>query len=139
MKNILTVLFTSIFILSCTLNDKSIESKISAEVQNTSELNLSIYNDFDWDALIILSPYTTIEKIEKQKEIDLSNVSNSIERLDHINLLVFLKKGKAVKYSELKRSIINFDTSKEIIKKENANFKLTSDLEDNRHKVLKVK
>lgn len=139
MKRIFTLLFSSMILFSCSLNDKSIESKISVELQNTNELNLSNYNDFDWDSLIILNPYSNIEKIEKEKDINLSDVSTSIEKLDNINLIVFLKKGKAVKYSELNRSIADFDKNQDIIEKEKANFELTSDLENNGPKVLKVK
>lgn len=139
MKRILTLLFLSTILFSCSLNDKSIESKISEELQNSNELNLSNYNDFDWDSLIILNPYSNIEKIEKEKDINLSDVSTSIEKLDNINLIVFLKKGKAVKYSELHRSIADFDKYQDIIGKEKANFDLTSDLENNGSKVLKIK
>lgn len=131
MKRILTLLFLSTILFSCSLNDKSMESKISVELQNTNELNLSNYNDFDWDSVIILNPYSNIEKIEKEKDINLSDVSTSIERLDNINLVVFLKNGKAVKYSEVHRSIADFDNYQDIIEKQNANFKLISDLKDN--------
>jgi len=139
MKSILTLLFLSTILFSCSLNDKSIESKISVELQNTNELNLSNYNDFDCESLIILNPYSNIKKIEKEKDINLSDVSTSIERLDNINLIVFLKKGKAVKYSELNRNIADFDKYQDIIEKEKANFELTSDLENNGSKVLKIK
>lgn len=131
MKRIFSILLLSILLFSCCLNDKSIESKIVSELQDIKELNLSNYNDFDWDSVIILNPYSNIEKIEKEKDINLSDVSTSIERLDNINLVVFLKNGKAVKYSEVHRSIADFDNYQDIIEKQNANFKLISDLKDN--------
>ena len=87
------------------------------ELENSKELNLSNYNEFEWDSLIILGPYSNIEKIKMEKSIDLSNVSNSIEMLDNINLIVFLKEGKAVRYSEISRNITDFNDYQEIIKK----------------------
>ncbi|MDO5510766.1 MAG: hypothetical protein Q4F57_08720 [Weeksellaceae bacterium] len=98
------------------------ESLISKEIENTKGLNLSVYNEFDWDSLIILSPYTSLDLVEKQFYLDLSNVSNSIEMLDSINLIIFLQNNKAVKYVELSRNIADFDSNHEIIDKKNAQF-----------------
>ena len=126
-----------ISIISCSINEKSLESIILNELENSKELNLSNYNEFEWDSLIILGPYSNIEKIKMEKSIDLSNVSNSIEMLDNINLIVFLKEGKAVRYSEISRNITDFNDYQEIIKKENANFIL--DVNQNNSKILRIK
>ena len=137
MKKIITFIILITSIVSCSINEKSLESLILNELENSKELNLSNYNEFDWDSLIILGPYSNIEKIEMEKNIDLSNVSNSIEMLDNINLIVFLKQGKVVRYSEINRNIADFNDYQEIIKKENSNF--TLDVNQNNTKILKVK
>ena len=133
----LETLSVIISIISCSINEKSLESIILNELENSKELNLSNYNEFEWDSLIILGPYSNIEKIKMEKSIDLSNVSNSIEMLDNINLIVFLKEGKAVRYSEISRNITDFNDYQEIIKKENANFIL--DVNQNNSKILRIK
>lgn len=132
---ILFILITSLF--SCSINEKSLENYISTEIENSNELNLSNYSKFDRDSIIILGPYSNMEEIEKENKIDLSNVSNSIESLDSINLIIFLKGSKAVKYSEISRSIADFNHYKEIIKKDNANFVL--EVNQNNMKILKIK
>jgi|SRR5690554_77908 len=137
MKKIITFVILIISIISCSINEKSLESIILNELENSKELNLSNYNEFEWDSLIILGPYSNIEKIKMEKSIDLSNVSNSIEMLDNINLIVFLKEGKAVRYSEISRNITDFNDYQEIIKKENANFIL--DVNQNNSKILRIK
>lgn len=132
---ILFILITSLF--SCSINEKSLENYISTEIENSNELNLSNYTKIDWDSIIILGPYSNMEEIEKENKIDLSNVSNSIESLDSINLIILLKGSKAVKYSEISRSIADFNHYKEIIKKDNANFVL--EVNQNNMKILKIK
>src|SRR5690554_6949289 len=42
-----------ISIISCSINEKSLESIILNELENSKELNLSNYNEFKWDSLII--------------------------------------------------------------------------------------
>lgn len=137
MTKILTVVILITSLISCSTNEKSLESLILNEIENSQKLNLSNYNEFGWDSIIILEPYSNIEKIEKEKNIDLSDVNDSIEMLDSINLIIFLKDGKAVKYSEISRNIADFDHYQEIIKKENANFILS--VNQNNSKILKIK
>lgn len=127
-------LFFPLFLIGCNTNQKSIENRILAEISNTKELNFSHYNDFEWDSLIILRPYSNIQLIEKEYNIDLSGVSESIEILDTINLIVFLNNNKATKYAELTRDQGDFSATI-IIKKENANFRLSN----NNTFVIKIK
>ena len=129
MKRILVKLILFLIIISCNKNDYILESKISAEIIQNKELNLSKYNDFEWDSLIVISPYSNLEKIANQNKLDLSNVSKSIESLDDINLLVFLKNKKAVKTCELKRMYGDFNgIYGKIISKNKAQFYLTGDI-----------
>ena len=137
MKKIITFVILITSIISCSINEKSLENIIFKELEKSNELNLSNYNEFNWDSVIILGAYSNIEKVEKEKNIDLSNVSNSIEMLDYINLIVFLKHGKAVRYSEISRNVADFNDYQEVIKKNNANFIL--DVNQNNSKILKIK
>ena len=76
-----------------------------------------------YDELIILEPYSNIEKIQTELNLDLSNISkNQIYHSDFINLVVFLKKNKSIKISELDRNIGDFTDYKVLIKRENAYF-----------------
>lgn len=129
MKKILTTLILSFVIISCNKNDYILKSKISAEIIQTKELNLSNYNEFDWDSLIVISPYSNIQKIGNENKLDLANVSKSIESLDDINLIIFLKNKEAVKTCELKRMYGDFNgVYGQIIPKNKANFYMTGDI-----------
>ena len=129
MKKILTTLILSFVIISCNKNDYILESKISAEIIQKKELNLSNYNEFDWDSLIVISPYSNIQKIANENKLDLANVSKSIESLDNINLIIFLKNKEAVKTCELKRMYGDFNgVYGQIIPKNKANFYMTGDI-----------
>jgi hypothetical protein len=99
---------------------KIIETKIR---NNPKKISLSNIENLDYDALLILEPYSNIEETEKELNIDLSNIlENNIHSLDRINLLVFLKNSKSKYISELPRINGDFEDYKIIIKKENANF-----------------
>lgn len=99
---------------------KTIETKIK---ENPKKIDLTEIENFDYDQLLILEPYSNIEKIQNELKIDLSNVSeNPIHSLDGINLIVLLKKNKSVKISELKRANGDFEDYKVAINKENAIF-----------------
>lgn len=129
MKNFLTIAISIFLLNSCNKNDYLLESKISGEILQNKELKLSAYNEFEWDSLIIIEPYSNLEKIASEKNLNLSNINNSIESLDDINLLIFLKDKKAVKTCELERIYGDFNgIYGQIIQKKNANFYLTGDL-----------
>ncbi|ADQ82982.1 hypothetical protein J5295_09675 [Riemerella anatipestifer] len=129
MRKTLITLILCFAIFSCNKNDYILESKISAEIIQKKELNLSNYNDFEWDSLIIISPYSSLEKIATENKLNLENVSESIESLDDINLIIFLKDRKAVKTCELKRMYGDFSgIYGQIIPKNKANFYMTGDI-----------
>jgi hypothetical protein len=99
---------------------KTIESKIK---ENPKKIDLTEIENFDYDQLLILEPYSNIEKIENELKIDLSNISeNPIHSLDGINLIILLKKNKSVKISELKRANGDFKDYKVVIDREKALF-----------------
>lgn len=105
-------------------SDNSLTQKIESEFKSASEIiDLSNLSEFDWDNLLIIGPYSVIENIEKELNLNLKNIrENKIEFDDSINLLVFLKKGKSIKISEVSRGIGDFSNLRNLIKKKNAKF-----------------
>ena len=105
-------------------SDKDLTKIIEAKIKdNPEKISLSNIEDLDYDKLLILEPYSNIEKTEKSLNVDLSNISeNNIHSIDDINLLVFLKNNKSIKISELSRLNGDFGDYKILINKEDANF-----------------
>jgi hypothetical protein len=105
-------------------SDKDLTKIIEAKIKdNPEKISLSNIEDLDYDKLLILEPYSNIEKTEKSLNVDLSNISeNNIHSLDDINLLVFLKNNKSIKISELSRLNGDFGEYKILTNKEDANF-----------------
>ena len=105
-------------------SDKDLTKIIEAKIKdNPEKISLSNLEDLDYDKLLILEPYSNIEKTEKSLNVDLSNISeNNIHSLDDINLLVFLKNNKSIKISELSRLNGDFGEYKILTNKEDANF-----------------
>jgi hypothetical protein len=105
-------------------SDKTLTEKIEAEFKSETEIiDLSQLNSFEWDELLILGPYSVVDNIEKELNIDLENIrENGIEYSDFINLLIFLKDSKSIKISEVSRGIGDFTNLRQIIEKNNARF-----------------
>jgi len=75
-------------------SDNSLTEKIESEFKSKN-IDLTNLNDFDWENLLILGPYSLIDNIEKELNLNLENIrENGIEYDDSINLLVFLKNRK---------------------------------------------
>jgi hypothetical protein len=127
-----TKVLSLLFILSLTAcnklfqlnSDNNLTKIIEAKIKdNPQKISLSNIENLDYDKLLILEPYSNIGKTEKQLNVDLSNIiENNIHSLDDINLLVFLKKNKSIKISELSRLNGDFGDYKILINKEDANF-----------------
>jgi len=122
---VIGVLFLSI--ISCGYlfqlkNDEKLAEKIEKELNSENgAIDFAKMTDFDWDSLIILGPYTTIENIEKEFDLNLANIrQNGIHYSDYYDLVVFIKDKKSVKIVELKRAI---NSQRKIIKKEESKFK----------------
>lgn len=80
-------------------------------------------NSFEWNELLILGPYSVIDNVEKELNLNLENIrENGIEYNDSINLLIFLKDGKSVKISEVSRGIGDFTNLTQIVEKSKAKF-----------------
>lgn len=105
-------------------SDNVLTEKIVSEFKSNSKIiDLNYLNDFEWENLLILEPYSVIESVEKELNLDLENIrENRIEYDDSIHLLVFLKNGKSIKVSEVSRKIGDFSNLNYLIKKGNAKF-----------------
>lgn len=102
--------------------DKELGRKIKKEfILEKDSVHLSKLTEFDWDSIITLGPYSNIKAIEKELNIDLSNIRfNGIRHTDFYSLLVFLNKNKCVKIVELKTTRLNYQSR--ILKRENSVF-----------------
>ena len=125
MKKIFILLTTLLFMTSCQLkSDKSLTKIIETKIKdNPTKIDLTLIDKLDYDKLLILEPYTNIEKTQSELNVDLSNINgNQIHLSDGINLLVFLKNNKSIKISELNRKNGDFEDYKIFINRENALF-----------------
>ena len=124
---IIGIIFSSLFsceYLNQLSSDNSLTEKIESEFKSELEIiDLKNLNEFDWDNLLILGPYSVVDNIEKELNLNLENIrENGIEYDDSINLLVFLKNGKSIKISEVSRGIGDFSNLRNLISKESAEF-----------------
>lgn len=125
-KTLIAILLFAV--ISCNLqNDKDLSKKIYNEIKTTKQLDLKKINDFEWDAILILEPYSDPQKIGKDTDVDLSDVGGNIKSSDDYSLLVFLKDKKAVKTCEVKTEFNFNKIYSAIIPREMAEFKLTAD------------
>jgi len=105
-------------------SDNILTKRIETMFKSDSKIiDLSQLNSFEWDELIILGPYSVVENVENELNLDLENIrENKIEYDDSINLLVFLKNRKSIKISEVSRGIGDFMYLFLIIEKEKSKF-----------------
>ncbi len=114
--------FFSCQYLSQLNSDKTLTEKIEAEFKSEI-IDLTKLNSFEWNELLILGPYSVIDNVEKELNLDLENIrENGIEYSDSINLLIFLNNDKSVKISEVSRGIGDFTNLGQIIRKDKAKF-----------------
>ena len=125
MKKIFILLITLLIMTSCQLkSDKSLTKIIETKIKdNPMKIDLTSIDKLDYDKLLILEPYSNIEKTQTELNVDLSNINgNQIHLSDRINLLVFLKNNKSIKISELNRKNGDFENYKVFINRDNALF-----------------
>lgn len=129
MKKVILLILLTMNLYSCRYlsqlnSDKELTKNIETKIkENPKKIDLTEIENFDYDQLLILEPYSNIENIEYELKIDLSNISeNPIHSLDGINLIVLLKKNKSIKISELNRANGDFKDYKVVINRKNALF-----------------
>ncbi len=107
---------------SCNFSSSEIENRIDEDIKLHKKVDFTNLNTFEWDNLLILTPYSNLDNVEKRYKINLSNVSKTIESDDNINTIVFLSKNKAVKYVELRRKYGDFKNINGLTKKKESIF-----------------
>jgi len=81
--------------------ETKIDLFISEQEENIPfQFVLDTVSSFEWDELLIVSPYTDLERIE---EYDLSRFPNTIKSHDSFTFFGFIHNKKGVKWMDLKR------------------------------------
>ena len=81
----------------------------SGEVQ----IDIKSITSFDWDYLHIFTPYTTVEDVNNRLGFNWGKAYDTgIFQRDDINLLVFVKDNKVIKYYEVPLHYGNFSEIK---------------------------
>lgn len=99
------------------LTADKLQEKLATAIQEGSDkgnarVDIKSATDFTWDKMYVFPPYTTTESIRRTVGEDNSGIySVNIESRDDINLLVFLEKGKVVRYVALPRRLGDFSVS----------------------------
>lgn len=125
----IVLIILTLFLCSCQLrSDKILSEKVEVKFKAEAEsIDLSKLSDFEWDNILILGPYSNIERIENELKLDLSNIKeNRIQYNDPFNLIVFLDDNESVKIIELRRTIGDFKNTNELIPKDKAKFVKTT-------------
>lgn len=105
--------------------DKDLEDKIKKAVTSGDNiLDLSAVADFEWDSLLIITPYANFDDTEANLNIDLSRTKHvNIESRDDINQLIFYLNNEPIKMVEYPRVPGDFSDNKiEFISRDSAEF-----------------
>lgn len=108
-------------------SDKVLEDLIKEKVLSGQPiLDLDSIARFDWDSIIILTPYANPEDVSQRFKIDLSKIGRTnIQHRDDINVLIFVNDGQPVTVIEYPRYPGDFSTNDiEFIKRSEAQFRI---------------
>jgi hypothetical protein len=100
-----------------TENDAKLGSRIEAAISQSQRsghprLELTSLTPFSWDKVFVFSPYTSRDTINRTLGYHWSNSSaDQLEWNDSFELLVFVRHGRVIAYSAVKRIICNWDIS----------------------------
>jgi len=133
-KTILYILSIAL-LFSCEI--KSNDAKISNDIESLELLKKEITSgkelvqfdslmQFEWESLIILTPYSLPKKVGEKYNIDLTSIEHfAIESRDDINLIVFLKNNIPTRVIAYPRYPGDFsDNVIEVIRKTEANYSI---------------
>lgn len=131
---LLIYIFSSILFFSCEQNgnNKILDDKEHLEllkkeiISGKNIIRFESIMKFDWESLIILTPYSWAEQVGKENKIDLTTIEHfGIKSRDDINLIVFLKNNEPIRVIGYPRYPGDFSNNKiEIIDKSKANYKV---------------
>ncbi|OFX87830.1 MAG: hypothetical protein A2W99_16070 [Bacteroidetes bacterium GWF2_33_16] len=111
MKNLLVIFIGFILISACNSptskmeSDSNLESKLKGTVlSDTNSIIMKELTEFDWDSLLILTPYAIPEALEKSYNVNLKPIYEvGIDYRDDICLLIFFKNREIINYVEYPR------------------------------------
>jgi hypothetical protein len=104
-------------VVGCRENDKQFERDFKHAIdtaisENRANLELYALNKFEWDKCFVFFPYTPPEFIDAQLGFKWNDsVKTEIGMNDWFQLLVFVKGGRVVKYSKIRRNLCQWDLS----------------------------
>lgn len=105
--------------------DVSLKNKIIQKTKKSDTIDFSQITDFEWDTMYIFTPYSSPKDIFKSNGIKSCKSNFSIEYLDSINMIAFVKSNKLVDYVELPRNYGGVElTSPREVTKESAKFQI---------------
>lgn len=77
---------------------------------STTLFSLNTITNFAWDSVLIITPYTPIEFLERESNLNLEPLHGSrVTITEGLNVLVFITSGKLVSFAELGALYGTFD------------------------------
>ena len=81
--------------------DTALRHKIVDTIKQSEHVDFSEVTDFEWDTMYIFIPYSNPNNIFKDDGVKSYKSRFSIENLDSINMIAFVKSNKLVAFVEL--------------------------------------
>lgn len=81
--------------------DTALRHKIVNTIKQSEHVDFSEVTDFEWDTMYIFIPYSNPNNIFKDDGVKSYNSRFSIEQLDSINMIAFVKSKKLVAFVEV--------------------------------------
>lgn len=107
------------------IEDVSLKNKIIQKTKESESIDFSQITDFEWETMYIFTPYSSPQNTFKSEGIKSCNFNFSIEYLDSINMIAFVKSNKLVDYVELPRNYVVVElTLPRKVTKESAKFQI---------------
>ncbi|RKD25916.1 hypothetical protein BEP19_03020 [Ammoniphilus oxalaticus] len=113
MYKIVSILICMVSLLACSAEsveegNQKLQGQLSKAIKeaqsNQDSIEFKEIADFPWDRMFIFPPYTPVETINEELGVSWSKVgSTGIQNRDDINLIVFVKDNKVVRYLEYPR------------------------------------
>ncbi|WP_370089752.1 hypothetical protein [Ekhidna sp.] len=91
---------------------EAVFEQLSKKARTDSILNFSLdsLTSFDWDTVLVLTPYTPIKYLERNTNIDLEPLFyTKITVTEGYNVLAFIKNDKLIEWVELRALYGSFD------------------------------
>ena len=109
-------------------SDKELVQQIrSAVVSGKSPLDFASITKFEWDSLLILTPYVSTKRLEKKLNINLLSIYHfNIEIRDDVSLILFYNQGRLTNMVAYPRYPGDFSNNKNVfVKKKDAKYQIT--------------